>query len=72
MDTYISMRAGLKLPMDTYIWFADIYVYVCHSFTFPGGLKPPMDTYLHVCKREVNHNPTRTKAKIISDVLGPK
>ena len=47
------------------------------SFTrFSGDLKPPMDTYLHASKREVNQNPVtmqaRTKARISSDVSGPK
>ena len=39
---------------------------------FPGSLKLPMDTYLHVFRREVSCYHARTRAKISSDVLGPK
>ena len=39
---------------------------------FPESLKLPMDAYLHVCRREVSCYHARTKAKISSDVLGPK
>ena len=39
---------------------------------FLEDLKPPMGAYLHASRRELNQNPARTKAKISSDVLGPK
>ena len=48
---------------------------MCRSFTwFPGGLKPPIDTSpcMKIWSESESCYHARTKAKISSDVMGPK